>query len=669
MSAPNDTELNALLAEVGADLSLSEVKAIAAGIAAAPPRHDTGLALDLIAPERSVELQAALEALIEDSRTKAPVVPSDAKERGDRLQRLRDELQRRDLDGLLVPMADEYQNEFVPERALRIAWLSGFTGSAGLIVVLADKAAIFTDGRYTLQVSDQVDTGLFECRHITEAPPDAWISGNLSTGARLAYDPWLFTADQVARFHRAADKAGGVLVAVDDNPVDAVWETQPPRPLAPVVPHDLDFAGEPSADKRHRIAAELAEAGADASVITAPDSIAWLLNIRGGDVPRTPLPLSSVVLRVDGQVDLFVDRRKLSPGLETHLGNEVRVREETEFEQGLDDLSGKTVQVDPAGTAAWVFECLKNADASVVKTADPCQLPKACKNAVELEGARQAHIRDGAAVAKFLHWLEAEVPAGKVDELGALDRLAAYRRKNERFQDLSFDTISGAGPNGAIVHYRVNETTNRKIRPGELFLIDSGAQYLDGTTDITRTVAIGKPTQEMRERFTLVLQGHIAIATARFPKGTRGIDLDPLARRALWTHGLDYDHGTGHGIGSYLSVHEGPQSISRAGLAALEPGMICSNEPGYYKEGAYGIRIENLVLLTKPQVVPGGDREMMGFETLTLAPIDHRLIVRDMLSAAETAWLDAYHARVLEAVGPEVDAETRVWLQTATAPL
>jgi Xaa-Pro aminopeptidase len=568
----------------------------------------------------------------------------------ERLGRLRDELARRGLDGLLLPMADEHQNEYVPPRAQRIAWLTGFTGSAGLVVVLADAAALFTDGRYTLQARAQVDGSLFELRHVVDEPPTDWIAQRL--GARqLGYDPWLFTADGVARFRAAAEKAGGALVPVDGNPLDAVWTDQPPPPLAPVVPHELRYAGESAGDKRARIAASLE---ADAVVLTATDSIAWLFNIRGGDVAHTPLALAFAILRADATADLFLDRRKLTPGLEAHLGNAIAVREQAEFAAALAELAGKAVRVDPASAASWVFDRLEAAGARIVRAVDPCQLPKACKNEVELAGARAAHRRDGAALTRFLRWLAAE--GWGADELQAAARL----------RDTSFDTISGAGPNGAIVHYRSTPQTNRRLESGSFYLVDSGGQYLDGTTDVTRTIAIGAPSDEMRDRFTRVLKGHIALATCRFPEGVSGSQLDALARLALWRAGLDYDHGTGHGVGSYLGVHEGPQRISKLpSTVALKPGMIVSNEPGYYKAGAYGVRIENLVVVTRVEI-EGAERPMLGFETLTRAPIDLNAVAPELLSAEERGWLNAYHAEVRAALRPALDADEAAWLDRAT---
>ncbi|MEX0814166.1 MAG: aminopeptidase P family protein [Dongiaceae bacterium] len=590
--------------------------------------------------------------------------------RAGRLAALREELRRRGLAGFVVPRADEHQGEYVAPRAERLAWLTGFTGSAGLAAVLDADAAIFVDGRYTLQATDQVDTALFAPRHLVEQPLEDWIAERLPKGGRLGYDPWLHTADGVARLRRAVEKAGGELAPCADNPLDAVWTDQPPPPIAPVVPHELRFAGRAAEDKRRALADKLAADGVDAAVLTAPDSIAWLLNIRGADVPRTPLPLGFAILHRDAAVELFIDRRKLVPGLEAHLGNGVAVNPPDAFGTALDRLGAakRRVLADPSGAAAWVFDRLAAAGAEAVRGDDPCALPKACKNPVELAGARAAHRRDGAAVTRFLAWLGPAADGG-LTEIAAAERLAVLRRGNELFRDFSFDSISGAGPNGAIVHYRVTPRTDRRLESGQLYLIDSGAQYLDGTTDITRTVAIGAPTAEMRDRFSRVLKGHIALATARFPKGTTGSQLDTLARTALWQAGLDYDHGTGHGVGSFLGVHEGPHRISKIpNRVPLEPGMIVSNEPGYYKPGAYGIRIENLVTVVKVEVV-GAERPMLGFDTLTLAPIDRNLVDAALMTVEELAWLDSYHARVRETLTPLLEAGTAEWLAAATAPM
>jgi Xaa-Pro aminopeptidase len=585
---------------------------------------------------------------------------------GARLAALRAVLKRRGLTGFVIPRADEHQGEYVPPCAERLAWLTGFTGSAGLAVVLLDRAAVFVDGRYTLQVAAQVDTALYELRHITNEPAEQWLASALQPGARLGIDPWLHTPAGLERLEAACRKAGAELVRTE-NAVDAAWTDRPAPPKAPVVPHDLAFAGRDSASKRAEIAQALAADKIRAVVLTLPESIAWLLNVRGGDVAHSPLPLSFAILHADARVDLFLDPAKDSAALKQHLGSEVAVHVPGRFGPALDALgrAKARVQADPATAADWVFQRLAAAGAEIVRATDPCLLPKACKNEVELNGTRAAHRRDGAALTRFLAWLARSAPSGQVTEIAAAERLEALRRESNLFRDLSFDTISGAGPNGAIVHYRVTAATNRRIEPGMLYLVDSGAQYPDGTTDVTRTVAIGTPPAEAREHFTRVLKGHIALATVRFPKGTTGPQLDTLARRPLWEAGLDYDHGTGHGVGSYLGVHEGPQSISkRPNTVALRPGMIVSNEPGYYRTGAYGIRIENLVV-----VQPADGTDMLGFETLTLAPIDRALVEPSLMTEGEIGWLDGYHARVRETLTPLVDGETAAWLAEATRPL
>ncbi|WP_281019327.1 MULTISPECIES: aminopeptidase P family protein [unclassified Minwuia] len=587
----------------------------------------------------------------------------------DRVNRLRAEMQATGIHGFLVPRNDEHFGEWVPANAERLAWLTGFTGSAGLAIVLAERAAMFVDGRYTLAVRDQVDLDIFDIRHVTEEPASDWLRDVLKPGQRLGFDPWLHTAAGLAAIGKAVDAAGAELVPVARNPVDLIWQDRPAPPMAPVVPHDLERAGETAEAKRQRIAEIVKQQGADAAVLTLPESIAWLLNIRGGDVPRTPLPLGFAVLHGDARVNLFMDPQKITDAARTHMGNAVSIAPKAAFADGLTALAGKHVLVDRPSAVKAVTERLRDVGAEVVLGEDPTMLPKACKNPVEVQGSRDAHVRDGAAVVRFLAWLDAHAGDGSVDEITAAETLEGFRRRNDLIRDLSFDTISGSGPNGAIVHYRVTPETNRQLQPGELFLVDSGAQYLDGTTDITRTIAIGDPSPEMRDRFTRVLQGHVALAMARFPAGTTGSQLDPMARAPLWQAGLDFDHGTGHGVGSYLSVHEGPHRISKVHSAvALQPGMIVSNEPGYYKAGAYGIRIENLVTVVAT-VIEGGERPTLEFETLTLAPIDRRLIVTGMLTAAERGWIDRYHARVAETLTPLLDAETAGWLAAATQPL
>ena len=668
-----DTALDRLLREAGAPYDAAGVRALVAGILAAPRGTQPDAWTHLVTPQPAPALEAQLLALAATLQpapeTPEPPGPGVSAER---VARLRAALSARGAHGFLVPRADEHQGEYVPPCAQRLAWLTGFTGSAGLAVVLPEAAAIFVDGRYTLQARAEVDGRLFVLRHLTEQPATEWIAETLRPDQVLAYDPWLHTPGDVERYAAAAARAGGRLVALGDNPVDAVWTGRPPVPLAPVASHDLRFAGESTAAKRQRLAAALAAAGTDGAVLTAPDSIAWLLNIRGGDVPHTPLPLSFAILHADAAVDLFVDRRKLAPGVVEHLGPAVRISAPEDFGAALARLGSakRHVQVDPATAAAWVFDRLRESGAEIRRAADPCLLPKACKNAVELEGTRTAHRRDGAALTRFLAWLAKNAPAGGVTEIAASDRLEAFRHAGEHFRDLSFPTISGAGSNGAIVHYRATPKTERRLESGTLYLVDSGAQYLDGTTDVTRTVAIGMPSAEMRDRFTRVLKGHIALATCRFPKGTTGSQLDVLARRALWEIGVDYDHGTGHGVGSYLGVHEGPQRISKLPNAqALLPGMIVSNEPGYYKTGAYGIRIENLVVVTLLPREAAAERELLGFETLTLAPIDRVLVAPELLDDAEIAWLDAYHARVRAELAPLLDDATAAWLAEVTRPL
>lgn len=589
-----------------------------------------------------------------------------------RLAALRNELRRRRLAGFVVPRGDEHQGEYVAARSERLAWLSGFTGSAGTAVVLRDRAVLFVDGRYTTQAATEVESGLFDVLHATRQPMSEWLSSTLQPKGRLGYDPWLHTPNQSAALRLACGKAGARAVEVDSNPIDAIWHDQPPPATSPIVPHDIAFAGASSAEKRSRIAEILRSEKQDAAFLAQPDSIAWLLNVRGSDLPFTPVPLSFALLHRDARVHLFVDPRKLDDVARAHLGTAVMTSSPDSLAAALDMLgsAGKSVRVDPDGAPEWVARRLRVAGAAVAPAADPCALPKATKTPTELAGIRAAHVRDGAALSRFLCWLDTAAMAGPLSESAAAERLASFRAGGEHYRGPSFPTISAAGPHGAIVHYRVSPATDAILEPDSLYLVDSGAQYLDGTTDVTRTVCIGRPTDEMRERFTLVLKGHIALVTARFPHGTTGSQLDALARAALWRAGLDYDHGTGHGVGFYLGVHEGPQRISKLpSREPLQPGMVVSNEPGYYKAGAYGIRIENLVAVTSPTISPGAEQAMMGFETLTLAPIDRRLVVHQMLDDDEAAWLDSYHARVASGLAPLVDSATRAWLLAATEPI
>jgi len=584
-----------------------------------------------------------------------------------RLKALREELAKQGLDGFVIPHSDDHQNEYLPANAERLAWLTSFTGSAGTAVVLKDKAAIFVDGRYTLQVRKQTDASLFEPRDLVAEGPQGWLPDNLPAGAKLGYDPWLLTANGVATLRQAVEKSGGSLAACPSNPLDAIWTGRPAAPKGEAFPHPFNLSGEEGNAKRARVAQGLKKSKVDAAVIALCDSICWLFNVRGTDIPHTPFVVAFAILYADGSAELFLDEEKRGPGLEAHLGAGVHLRSADTFCAALDGLKGKSVLADPATAASAIFDRLDQAGAKLIRTADPCQLPKACKNSLEIEGARKAHIRDGAALSRFLCWFSREAPNGALTEIAAAEALEGFRRATNYLSDLSFDSISGAGSNGAIVHYRVTRSTNRVIANNEMFLIDSGAQYPDGTTDVTRTLIVGTPTADMKDRFTRVLKGHIALGTAHFPEGTTGMQLDSFARRPLWEAGLDYDHGTGHGVGSYLAVHEGPQNISKRPVTqALLPGMICSNEPGYYKTGEYGIRIENLVVVSEPKPVPGGERPMMSFETITLAPIDLNLVERDLLTDNERLWLNAYHARVFETLRPLLDEETGAWLEHAT---
>lgn len=592
-----------------------------------------------------------------------------------RVALLRQWLAANGLDGFIVPRADEHQGEYVADRSARLKWLTGFSGSAGVAIALRDRAFVFVDGRYTLQVRHEVDLDIFSIESLVDNPPAAWLRDNLGKGARLGFDPWLHTISEVKALQASADKTGAVLVPLDKNPIDIIWKDQPEAPVAPVELHPIGFAGELAKDKLARLATAIAKDGATHAVLTDPSSIAWAFNIRGGDVPHTPLALGFAILAADGSHQLFMDGRKFSRQIEAYLTQLAEPHEPGEFEAAIEALAkgGAKIALDPVLAADRLRMLVEDNSGTVVAAADPARIPRATKNQAEINGSRAAHRRDGAAVAKLLCWLERQKP-GSLDEITVVTRLEETRRQTGEetqmpLRDISFDTISGAGPNGAIMHYRVSRATSRKLQAGELFLLDSGGQYQDGTTDVTRTVPIGQPTEEMRERFTLVLKGMIGISTLRFPAGTRGSEIDAVARMALWKHGCDFAHGTGHGVGSYLAVHEGPQRIARTGTEKLLEGMMLSNEPGYYKEGCYGIRIENLILVTPAEQVEGGDIAMHGFETLTLAPIDIRLVRTDLLTRDELHWLDAYHARVLAEIGPMLDGETLAWLEKATAPL
>ena len=590
------------------------------------------------------------------------------------LPKLRKALNAAGLDGFLIPHEDEYQNEYLPDCNERLMWATGFTGSAGAAAVVGDKAAVFVDGRYTLQVEAQVDETLYSFQRLENNGLANWLGAAVTAGQTIGYDARLHSQTALAKIRAAVTGAGGTLKPVSINPIDSAWTDRPAPPLAPLSIQPLELAGESAADKTARIGKSIESGGADYALITAPASIAWLLNIRGGDVMCSPLPLSTVIIDTTGKVSLFINPKKISDAVRSHLGNTVSLRSEDEVEPALSALKGETVIVDPNTSAAWYGDTLSAAGAHILSKSDPVALPKAVKNAAEIAGTTQAHKRDGAALVHFLHWLDTDVQSGaqsgQYDEIDAAQKLEQFRADTGVLRDLSFESISGAGANGAIVHYRVSKATTAKLENGSLFLIDSGGQYIDGTTDVTRTVPIGQPSAEMRERFTLVLKGHIALATVRFPSGTTGSALDALARMALWQKGLDYDHGTGHGVGVFLGVHEGPQRISKApNNIALEPGMIVSNEPGYYKTGAYGIRIENLQYVTEPADIVGGERPMMGFETLTLAPIHADLIDTAILSPSEIAYVDAYHAQVWADIGPLVDGDVKKWLEKACKPL
>ena len=583
---------------------------------------------------------------------------------------IRAAMARQGLDGFLVPHEDEHQNEYLPAANDRLAWASGFTGSAGAGVILADRAAVFVDGRYTLQVREQVDQGVFEIRDLVEGGVPAYLE-TAAKGAVIGYDARLHSPQALDGLKAAAAKAGAALKAVAVNPIDEAWGAErPAQPAAPVVPQPVQYAGEESASKRARVGSAVAALGADAAVITAPASIAWLFNIRGGDVIRSPLPLSQAVIRADGTARLFLDPAKVTDELPAWLGNQVSLESPEALDGALADLAGQAVAIDPGQSSAWYFDTLAAAGAKVVRAMDPCTLPRACKNAVEIAGTIEAHKRDGAALTRFLHWLATEGQVNPPDEKEAVAKLEAFREATGVLKDLSFDTIGAANGHGALPHYRPTERSNERAALGSLLLVDSGGQYLDGTTDVTRTVAIGEPSKEMVTRNTLVLKGHLAIARLRFPAGTTGSAIDAFARAALWAHGLDYDHGTGHGVGVYLGVHEGPHRISKApNTIALQPGMIVSNEPGYYKDGEYGIRIENLEVVMPAEAVGDGDRPMHRFHALTLAPIDRRLVDKTLLSAEEVAQFDAYHVRVVQEIGPRVEPEVRAWLEEVCAPL
>lgn len=595
--------------------------------------------------------------------------PSDPTQVAPRVAALRRALVVQGLDGFVIPRADEHQGEYVPAHMARLAWLTGFTGSAGNAIVLAEKAALIVDGRYTIQSAEQTDTAVITPTKMEEMPLERWIEANLNEGGRLGYDPWVHTVDGVARLEKAVASVGGKLIPCTPNPLDALWSDRPPAPTAQVRAHRADYAGEASSEKLARIQEALAKAKVDALVVSDPHALAWTFNIRGGDVEHTPLPLGYAIVPREGRPTVFLAPEKVT----NEAGDAIGAVGDIEPPTGLDaqlrrlGAAGARVRLDSATAASALATLISAAGGTPDAGADPIALMKARKNPAELAGTRNAHLRDGAAIVRFLSWLAREAPNGGLTEIDAVAALETERVGTGLLKDVSFTTIAGAGPNAALPHYRVTEASNRRIEPG-IFLVDSGGQYEDGTTDITRTMAIGTPSDEMRDRYTRVLKGHLAISRVVFVKGTSGAQLDALARLPLWQAGLDFDHGTGHGVGSYLSVHEGPQRLSKLGTTPLEPGMILSNEPGYYKQGEYGIRIENLIVVEE-RPIPGGDRTIYGFETITWCPYERALIEKNLLDAGEIAWIDAYHAKVWENLSPLVEGEAKAWLQQACQPL
>lgn len=587
-----------------------------------------------------------------------------------RLSALREQMKKDGLDGFVVPICDEHMSEYVGDYAQRLAWLTGFGGSAGSAVVLKDKAAMFVDGRYTIQVRDQVDGNLYEYVGTADKSVTDWLGENAPEGSAIGYDAWLHTQDWVKSAEARLAKRNAKLVAVKSNPIDAVWKDQPEPSLLKLDVQPDEFSGKSASEKRADIAAWLKEEGLDATIIAALDSVAWAFNIRGKDITNTPVPRGYAIVKADGSAELFVAPEKLTDEVRVHLGNAVALRDYSDFPAALTEYADQKIGVDPERSVAAIFGQLEEAGAQIVKRRDPTILAKAIKNDTEISGHKAAQARDGAALSKFLHWFSQEAPKGGHDELSVAAKLAEFRGQSDKLMDLSFRTISGAGPNGALCHYSVNEETNRKIETGTLYLVDSGGQYRDGTTDVTRTMAVGEPTDEMIKRYTQVLQGHIALAKAVFPEGTTGGQLDILARQYLWADGVDYAHGTGHGVGAYLSVHEGPQRIAAFGgfNEPLVAGMICSNEPGYYKDDSFGIRIENLILVEE-RAIDGAEKNMLGFETLTFAPLDRRLIDLSILTSDQRQWVDDYHAEVLDIVGPQLEGEALDWLKEQCAPL
>jgi Xaa-Pro aminopeptidase len=637
-------------------LDLNALRPILARVKATPPTPHPDEWMAAACPEATVAERVKLRAAL--AQVPEPAFTGDA----GRIPALQKILKAKKLAAFLVPRADEHQGEYIVARAERLKWLTGFSGSAGFVIVLQKEAALFVDGRYTLQAPAETDAGTLECRHFKKPPALEWLAAKLKKGDRVGFDPRITPVREAERWRDGLAKAGTELVPLDANPIDKLWADQPGEPFAPVLAHPLALAGEESADKRLRLGTEIKTRGAAATVLNQLDSIAWLLNVRGGDTPSTPLVQSFLILSADGHATWFVDPRKLTAGLEAHLGNGVTIRPIEAFDAGLQDLAGKTVAIEPETATAWTDKLLRDCGATVIHGPDPTVLPKARKNEVELAGTRKAHLRDGAAMTRFLAWIDAE--AVGLDELQVMAKLEDFRRQDALHRGSSFTTIAGSGPNGAIVHYRASEATTRPVEKGTFLLVDSGAQYLDGTTDITRTIPIGTVPRRLKEHFTLVLKGHIAVATARFPKGTGGIAIDGFARRALWQAGLEFDHGTGHGVGVYLGVHEGPARLSPLSQVPLEPGMILSNEPGYYETGSHGIRIENLVVVSESK-----QAGFLEFETITFCPFDRRAIAVTLLSPEERAWVDAYHAKVRKLLAPSLKGKDLAWLERMTKPL
>ena len=675
MTYKGDTHLGTLLTNANSAYSVDEAKDIISAVLSTPADPSNPDAwTSLIAEDVNSDLLEQLNALKDDLQKSRK---TDTRSVPERIESLRQEFTKHSINGFIIPRADEYQGEYVPESAERLSWSTGFTGSAGQALVLDDSAIFLTDGRYTLQAKDEVPEDIFDHRNshgVTDSKTDLeiWLEEKAS-GKTIGFDPWMHSTAQVEKLEEAVSKAGGKLVPVLENMVDNAWDNQPPSPLSPVITHEMEFAGKNSAEKRQDIADDLKNQGANAVALTMPEDIAWLLNIRGGDVPCTPLPLSFAIAHEDGTVDLFIDQRKLTTEIIDHLGDDVRIHDRDNFAQDLATLGvqEKTVLIDENLTPAKVQMVLEENGATVLKGKSPCQLPKAIKNDVEQQGTINCHIVDGIALTQFLHELSQPDVVSQNSELSASNMLEDFRKVGPNYRGLSFDTISGAGSNGAVIHYRVTEDTDKPLNAGPVYLVDSGGQYSNGTTDVTRTVAVGPVTDEMKDRFSRVLKGHIQVAKAVFRHGEAGAELDDKARDALREIGENFAHGTGHGVGSYLSVHEGPQGISPRSTTPLEEGMIVSNEPGYYKDGEYGIRIESLVLVESA----GNDDDghpLLKFKTLTMAPIDRNLINADLLDDDEREWLNDYHAEVRDTLLPELEKanpDAAKWLKEITAPL